>query len=271
MPNALRHIQQQSLALQTLGQFQMVVMDEHFDFGNGYHGTLYIMPDRIRARPARAVQLIRELAQEVLTADVIRETEVVLGPARGGIQLAAYMTKELETAHWPHYNPAREDLRYIEKERGPDGEWRVPERYLDDVGEDGAIIDGPHKGKKPVFLQPPFCAEAVKDREGKFVIPDYFRTQVIPGRKVLIVDDVKNTGETLFRCVEVVRAAGGIVLATAVIYDRLHEQNQWELPSADGKKIRHFALTQYEDESVIWPVGECPLCRLGKPIYEFVG
>jgi hypothetical protein len=38
---------------------------------------------------------------------------------------------------------------------------------------------------------------------------------------VLLVDDVRNTGQTLVRCAELVRAAGGSVVATAQIYDRM--------------------------------------------------
>jgi hypoxanthine phosphoribosyltransferase len=48
----------------------------------------------------------------------------------------------------------------------------------------------------------------------------FYRQQIV-GKNVLIVDDVRNTGQTLARCATIVRSAGGKVLATAELYDRM--------------------------------------------------
>jgi orotate phosphoribosyltransferase len=60
-----------------------------------------------------------------------------------------------------------------------------------------------------------------------------FYARELAGRRVLLADDVRNTGDTFGRCAELVRKAGGSVLATVEIYDRL------EVIAATG--VQNFA------------------------------
>ena len=48
-----------------------------------------------------------------------------------------------------------------------------------------------------------------------------FYAELIRGRRVLLADDVRNTGKTFVRCAELVQEAGGEVIATVQICDRL--------------------------------------------------
>ena len=80
------------------------------------------------------------------------------------------------------------------------------------------------------------------------------------GHRVLIVDDVRNTGQTLARCADVAREAGGIVIATAQIYDRMEAVADAGAPN--------FALAEYKaPENYV--AGDCPLCRTGVPVATF--
>lgn len=80
----------------------------------------------------------------------------------------------------------------------------------------------------------------------------------VQGRRVLVVDDVVNTGESLTETVEAVRSAGGEVATTAVLCTRGNAD-----PSAVG--CDDFVwLTEIRVPS--WPADECQLCRRGIPV-----
>jgi orotate phosphoribosyltransferase len=87
-----------------------------------------------------------------------------------------------------------------------------------------------------------------------------FYGKQVAGRKVLLVDDVRNTGQTQVRCAELVRKAGGTVLATAEIYDRMEAIADAGAPN--------FALAEYKAPEN-YPADSCPLCRSGIPITTF--
>ena len=84
-----------------------------------------------------------------------------------------------------------------------------------------------------------------------------FYRQQVPGKRVLLVDDVRNTGQTLARCAALVREAGGAVLATAQIYDRMEAVADAGVPN--------FALAEYKAPDN-YAAATCPLCKSGVPI-----
>ena len=70
------------------------------------------------------------------------------------------------------------------------------------------------------------------------LLAESLHQQQVKGRSVLLVDDVRNTGHTLSRCAAAVRAAGGTLLATADIDDRLEAVVDLDVPNfalADGQ------------------------------------
>src|SRR5207302_3375815 len=74
-------------ALKDLQQFHVLMLDGHFDFGNGYHGRLYLNPHQLFRYPSTIWRFAQDLI-DVLPAEVIDQTEVVAGPATGGALLA---------------------------------------------------------------------------------------------------------------------------------------------------------------------------------------
>jgi orotate phosphoribosyltransferase len=87
-----------------------------------------------------------------------------------------------------------------------------------------------------------------------------FYRQQITGKNVLLVDDVRNTGQTLARCATIVRSAGGKVVATAELYDRMEATTNAGAPN--------YALAEYKaPENYVADV--CPLCKAGVPITTF--
>jgi orotate phosphoribosyltransferase len=91
------------------------------------------------------------------------------------------------------------------------------------------------------------------------VLREFYAHQM-RGRRVLLADDVRNTGKTFERCAELVRQAGGSVLATVEICDRLE--------SVADAGVPNYALVEYKAPEN-YPAAECPMCRAGEGITTF--
>ena len=87
-----------------------------------------------------------------------------------------------------------------------------------------------------------------------------FYARQVAGKQALVVDDVRNTGQTQARCAELVRKAGGTVIATAEIYDRMEAMVDAGVPNV--------ALAEYKAPDN-YPADACPLCRAGTPVTAF--
>ena len=109
-------------------------------------------------------------------------------------------------------------------------------------------------------LSHPPCSFAPFTHVGDGLVLRDFYARHIAGKRVLLADDVRNTGETFRRCADLVRGAGGSVLATVQICDRLEAVTTLDVPN--------YALAEYQAPEN-YPVAECPLCRAGEPITTF--
>jgi orotate phosphoribosyltransferase len=196
-------------ALQDLQQYQVLMLNGHFDFGNGYHGRVYLNPHQLFRYPSTIWRFAQDLL-DVLPASVVDNTDVVAGPVTGGALLAHTMAGLLDS---------RRDIA------------------------------------GPPMLFAPFTADA----ECGHTLSRFYRRQVT-GRRVLLVDDVKNTGQTLARCAALVEESAGTVIATAEIYDRLEAVTNLDLPN--------IALAEYKAPAN-YAAAECPMCRAGQPITSF--
>ena len=196
-------------ALQDLQQFHVLMINGHFDFGNGYHGRLYLNPHQLFRYPSTIWRFAQDLL-DVLPSSLLDRTEVVAGPVTGGALLAHTMAGLLDS---------RRDIA------------------------------------RPPTLFAPFSVDADCGQ----TLSRFYQQQV-RGRRVLLVDDVRNTGQTFARCAELVRAEGGEVLATAEIYDRME--------AIAGLDVPNFPLAEYRAPEN-FPAAECPLCQAGVPVTTF--
>jgi len=196
-------------ALSDLQRHEVLMLNGHFDFGNGYHGSLYLNPHQLFRYPSTIWGFAQDLL-DVLPGAVIDQTEVVAGPAMGGALLAHTITGLLDS---------RRDIT------------------------------------RPPTLFAPFDEDANKVQ----TLSRFYRDQM-RGRRVLLVDDVRNTGQTFTRCAELVKDAGGTVIATAEIYDRLEALTQPDVPNV--------ALAEYKAPDN-FAAADCPLCKTGVPIASF--
>jgi len=196
-------------ALKDLQRCQVLMLDGHFDFGNGYHGRVYLNPHQLFKQPSTIWRFAQDLI-DVLPASVRDATEVVAGPATGGALLAHTVA---------------------------------------------GLLDSHREITKPPTLFAPLTSEAA----GGHALSRFYQQQV-KGRQVLLVDDVRNTGQTLARCAAALRAAGATLLASAEIYDRLEAMVELDVPNV--------ALAEYKAPEN-YPAASCPLCHSGVPVTTF--
>jgi orotate phosphoribosyltransferase len=196
-------------AIKDLQHYQVLMLNGHFDFGNGYHGTLYLNPHQLFRYPSTIWRFAQDLL-DVLPASIVDATEVVTGPVTGGALLAHTIAGLLDS-------------------------------------------------RRAITRPPTLFAPLTLDADCRHTFTRFYRSQVA-GKKALVVDDVRNTGQTLARCVELVTEAGGTVLATAEIYDRLE--------SVTGTGVPNVALAEYKAPDN-YPADACPLCKAGAPITTF--
>ena len=196
-------------AFKDLQQSGVLMIDGHFDYGNGYHGRVYLNPHQLLRHPSTIWRFAQDLI-DVLPADLLQSTELVAGPVTGGALLAHTIAGLLDS---------RRSLTH------------APSRFA------------------------PFTHDA----SGALTLRAFYRGE-LSGTRVLLVDDVRNTGETLARCAALAREAGATVLATAEIYDRLEAINDVGVPN--------FSLAEYK-ASENFEAASCPLCAQGVPITRF--
>jgi len=98
---------------------------------------------------------------------------------------------------------------------------------------------------------------SIDELRGPFSLHRGFNRQVA-GRRVLVVDDIVNTGQSLRQTIAAVRAAGGTVPGAAGLVDRGNVD-------AAGLGVPEYV---YLLESAIpnWPASDCPLCKQHVPV-----
>ena len=92
---------------------------------------------------------------------------------------------------------------------------------------------------------------------GRFVLRRGY-DRVVSGKRVLVVDDIVNTGLSLRQTAEAVRGASGHVVGAACLVSRGNVD-------AGGLGVDRFAfLLEYKIPA--WPAPGCTLCQAGVPI-----
>jgi orotate phosphoribosyltransferase len=196
-------------ALKDLQEFEVLMIQGHFDYGNGYHGRMYLNPHQLFRHPSTIWRFAQDLI-DVLPGDMVEGTEVVAGPATGGALLAHTIA---------------------------------------------GLLDSRRSLTHPPCSFAPFTHDA----GGGLILRPFYRAS-LKGKRVLLADDVRNTGETFARAAALARDAGATVLATAEIYDRLEAIADLGIPN--------ISLAEYRAPEN-YKVADCPLCRDGVPITRF--
>jgi orotate phosphoribosyltransferase len=92
---------------------------------------------------------------------------------------------------------------------------------------------------------------------GRFVLRRGY-DRLVAGRRVLVVDDVVNSGHSIRETIGALRAAGGEVVGAAAL---VHRGNV-DCAGLDAPEYRYLL----EHDIPEWPAEDCPLCKAGVPI-----
>lgn len=196
-------------ALRELQNSHVLMVDGHFDYGNGYHGRSYLNPHQLLRQPSTIWRVAQDLL-DLVPNELLQQVEVVAGPPTGGAVLAHTIAGLLDSRRSLSHAPC---------------------------------------------LFAPFHPDAT----GDLSLRDFYRRE-LKGKRVLLTDDVRNTGATMARCAALVRDAGGTLVASVEIYDRMEALNRLDVPN--------IALAEYTG-SENYPAVNCPLCAAGQPITRF--
>jgi orotate phosphoribosyltransferase len=195
-------------AFDDLRRFE-VVMEGHFDYGNGFHGRVYLNPHQLFRLPSTIWRVAQDLI-DVMPSAFVEQTDIVAGPVTGGALLAHTLA---------------------------------------------GLLDGRRALTHPPYSFAPFGV----DNHGHATLSPFYQ-KLISGRRVLIADDVRNTGQTFKECADLVRAAGGTLVGTVAIVDRMEAEVTLDVPNV--------ALVEYTAPPN-HPAPTCPLCASGVPITAF--
>lgn len=88
--------------------------------------------------------------------------------------------------------------------------------------------------------------------------------KVVSGKKVLVVEDITNTGGSVKKVIGSVREAGGEVVGVSVIINRSPGDVTSESIGAEFSSLAEFPAEAFEEK-------DCPLCAKGVPINTDVG
>ena len=108
----------------------------------------------------------------------------------------------------------------------------------------------------------PLAVYAEKEGEGFIIKRGY--EKMIPGKKVLVVEDVLTTGGSVKKVIEAIRAINGDVIGVGALVNRggVTEQDIGDPPVL--KCLINVKLDA-------WDAAECPMCKSGIPINTSVG
>ena len=120
-------------------------------------------------------------------------------------------------------------------------------------------IAGLLDGRRSLTHPPASFSPLAMDASGALSLRPFYRT-VVAGKRVLLADDIRNTGKTFERAKAVLEEAGATVIATVEIYDRLEAVVDAGVPN--------FALAGYRAADN-FAASDCPMCKAGTPVTRF--
>lgn len=217
--------------LRALDEVEAAVKGSHVVYTSGKHGTDYINKDAVYPHTHLTSRLTLQIALHFKYMNV----EVVAAPAIGGVILSQWGAYHLSYGNHVLGVYAEHEEISIAKARG--------EELL--VGD--------------VRLQP---GDELLVRTGRFVFKRGY-DKLVTGRRVLILEDVINTGGSVMKVIEAAKRIGGDVVGVGALCNRGGVTAE-ELGVPELFSLINLKLDAYSES-------ECPLCKSNVPINTRVG
>jgi orotate phosphoribosyltransferase len=81
---------------------------------------------------------------------------------------------------------------------------------------------------------------------------------IVPGERVLIVDDIMTTGSSIRETINAVDKLGGVIIGIGVLVDRSQEKIDFAVP----------LFSCLRSPTITYPAEECPLCAAHIPLIK---
>ncbi|MGB3073575.1 MAG: phosphoribosyltransferase family protein [Candidatus Moraniibacteriota bacterium] len=212
-----------STASQVLADVNAVITDSHLVYTSGKHGSAYVNKDAVYPHIRKTSALSRMIAIEFANDCV----DVVIAPAVGGVILSQWIAYHLSMVL------GASDVLGVYAEK-----------------ETEAVADPEGKGRKCYIETGNFVIKRGSDK-------------LIQGKRVLVAEDVINTGGSVRKTIEAVRQCGGVVVGVGALC------NRGGVTMQDLDVPKFVPLMEVTLDA--WDEADCPLCERGVPINTEVG
>lgn len=234
--------------LEIFSKVGAVITDSHIVYTSGQHGSAYVNKDEVYPY----TEFTKLLCQYIGAGFTEDKVEVVVAPAVGGINLSQGVAHFL-TRYF------KRNVLSIYAEHEQESILKAEENTT------GIIVEAPtllKKSKDQIFRFLNKGDELIIKKKG-FVIGRNYK-KYIPGKRILIVEDIITTGGSVKGVIEAVRKLDGNIIGVGVLCNRNPKITEKEL---EVPKL--IALTNIPLEK--WDEDKCPFCARNVPINTDVG
>ncbi len=227
----------EQIALSILDHNGAFLTNGHFVYTSGKHGSCYINKNALYPHTIQTSDICKYLAEQFKNDEV----DVVIAPAMGGVILSQWTAHHLTKLGF-------KTVHSIFSEREEGFFFKAPEEGI-------FILD-----ESSTFLE---SGDEIIIKKSKHVIKHGYE-KLVPGKKVLVVEDILNTGSSVRKVIEATRKLEGQVVGVAALWNRGNVTakdlaNIPKLASLINKKID------------LWDKNYCPLCKQNIPINTEMG
>lgn len=232
--------------LEILEMLGAIIIDDHIVYASDKHGTKYVNKDFVYPDTGETSKLCRMIAEHFKDSGI----GVVIGPEKGAIILSTWTANHLTLMTGRKVigvYAEREEISLYKQEKDKTS----ADLYLKDTFSDlGRLLGGQAKisleiGDEVILRKPGFVVKRGYDKK-------------ISGKKVLVVEDVLTTGNSVRKVIKAVLKLGCEVVGVGAIC------NRGAVTLEDVGVSNLFSCVNIKMEA--YEPDQCPECATGKPI-----